>query len=421
MEERCAATRVRVLDGHVADAGQEPDLTELFRGYLTEVGTGAGRADHVLESFSELLAEASVVDLDRRSEPLPEEDFLVAIMANRPVEPRVRERLLVNRQPWAGVESGSVDAAAGSHNNSAGGPEGALIADGPTEPVPAGAMAIALAHTGPAHMGAAEAASTGSRKVPCSRKGRCLVRPLELSFANVRSYASFGLVVFDGRSLVGILGDTGAGKSTILEALCLALYGRCTWSDRDVQDLLTDGAPHMSVDLKFAHEGQSWRVRRTYYANTRPTMAALENLEPATRWITYERSIPKLCRCCEWTSQRLSRQCCCRKGNSQRCSMPLRQTGRSCSEASSARIWLRWCTTSPRLASRVLPILSTARNWPALSSCRNQPRLPRPRMPTQPGSRHKPRSSQSIWKGSATFSRRRASVLHVRPQRSRPH
>ena len=74
-------------------------------------------------------------------------------MANRPVEePRVRERLLVNRQPWAGVESGSVDAAAGSHNNSAGGPEGALIADGPTKPVPAGAMAIALAHTGPAHM-----------------------------------------------------------------------------------------------------------------------------------------------------------------------------------------------------------------------------------------------------------------------------
>lgn len=115
------------------------------------------------------------------------------------------------------------------------------------------------------------------------------MRPVELTFSNIRSYTALGPVSFDGRSLVGILGDTGAGKSTILEALCLALYGRCTWSDRDVVQLIADGAPHMSVDLTFAHDRQTWRVRRTYYANTRPTTALCRTSTRARRWTTSAR------------------------------------------------------------------------------------------------------------------------------------
>src|SRR3954449_3848933 len=103
------------------------------------------------------------------------------------------------------------------------------------------------------------------------------MRPLTLEFTGVRSYAQFGPVSFDGRSLVGILGDTGAGKSTILEALCLALYGKCTWDEREWRELITDSAPSMSVDLTFKHNGQTWRVRRTYYRNTMPSQHLLEN------------------------------------------------------------------------------------------------------------------------------------------------
>src|SRR4051794_9553312 len=42
---------------------------------------------------------------------------------------------------------------------------------------------------------------------------------------------------------------------------------------------MADGAPHMGVDLTFAHDGHAWRVQRTYYSSTRPTMASLRNLD----------------------------------------------------------------------------------------------------------------------------------------------
>lgn len=109
------------------------------------------------------------------------------------------------------------------------------------------------------------------------------MRPLTLSFTGLRSYDTFGPVSFEDRSLVGILGDTGAGKSTILEALCVALYGKCSWSDRDVKDLIADGAPTMTVDLTFRHDEHRWRIRRTFYTNTVPTTALLENLDTGAK------------------------------------------------------------------------------------------------------------------------------------------
>ncbi|MDT4995305.1 MAG: repair protein SbcC/Rad50 [Actinoplanes sp.] len=108
------------------------------------------------------------------------------------------------------------------------------------------------------------------------------MRPLQLSFTGLRSYPNDGPPIdFTGKTLVGILGDTGAGKSTILEALCVALYGSCSWSDRDVRELIADSSPTMTVDLTFTHNGQSWRVRRAYHANSKPSSHLLQNLDTA--------------------------------------------------------------------------------------------------------------------------------------------
>jgi exonuclease SbcC len=105
------------------------------------------------------------------------------------------------------------------------------------------------------------------------------MRPLQLTFSGIRSYpGSVGPLDFAGKTLIGIVGDTGAGKSTILEAITLALYGCCTWTDRENRALIAQGAAHMSVDLTFAHDGKQWRVRRTFYANTTPPVSLLENL-----------------------------------------------------------------------------------------------------------------------------------------------
>lgn len=105
------------------------------------------------------------------------------------------------------------------------------------------------------------------------------MRPLRLSFSGIRSYPGpVGPLDFTGKTLIGIVGDTGAGKSTILEAITLALYGSCTWTDRENKALIAQGAAHMAVDFTFAHDGQQWRVRRAYHANTTQPSHLLENL-----------------------------------------------------------------------------------------------------------------------------------------------
>ncbi|MGN9846506.1 AAA family ATPase [Nonomuraea sp. H19] len=105
------------------------------------------------------------------------------------------------------------------------------------------------------------------------------MRPLQLTFSGLRSYPGQTQTLdFSGKALVAILGDTGAGKTTILEAITLALYGASSWSNR-VKELLAEGASAMTVDLTFAHHEHTWRVRRVYYANTRPSTHLLQNLD----------------------------------------------------------------------------------------------------------------------------------------------
>jgi DNA repair protein SbcC/Rad50 len=106
------------------------------------------------------------------------------------------------------------------------------------------------------------------------------MRPLQLSFSGIRSYpGAVGPLDFTGKTLIAIIGDTGAGKSTILEAITLALYGNCTWTDREHKALMAEGTAQMTVDFTFTHDGQRWRVRRVYHANTTPSSHLLQNLD----------------------------------------------------------------------------------------------------------------------------------------------
>lgn len=104
------------------------------------------------------------------------------------------------------------------------------------------------------------------------------MRPLSLSFSGLRSYPGEASIDFTGRDLVGVIGDTGAGKSTILEAITYALYGQCSWSNRS-EPLIAEAAEAMTVELAFLHEGEHWRVQRRQYRNTRPSSHLLENLD----------------------------------------------------------------------------------------------------------------------------------------------
>src|SRR5260370_14475564 len=86
------------------------------------------------------------------------------------------------------------------------------------------------------------------------------MRPLTLRMSGLRSYRSEVTIDFGDPGLMAIVGDTGAGKSSILEALFFVLYGGCTWDHRATAPLISDGTSLMQVDLVFLAEGRRWRV-----------------------------------------------------------------------------------------------------------------------------------------------------------------
>ncbi len=59
------------------------------------------------------------------------------------------------------------------------------------------------------------------------------------------------VVDLSGKSLVAVVGPTGAGKSSILEAICFALYGEATFGGKAYRELATDGRSEIAVQLIF--------------------------------------------------------------------------------------------------------------------------------------------------------------------------
>ncbi len=68
-----------------------------------------------------------------------------------------------------------------------------------------------------------------------------------------------------------IRGRTGAGKSSLIDAMCFALYGKVPryGNDRSVaQHLLSEGARRMFVSFEFSVKGKHYRVERVFYSHS---------------------------------------------------------------------------------------------------------------------------------------------------------
>ena len=88
------------------------------------------------------------------------------------------------------------------------------------------------------------------------------MRPLTLTIEGLRSFRSPVKISFEGRDHLAIIGDTGAGKSSILEAMTYALFGRTTFTGHANQEIMNDLADHMRVTLRFAVAGRTFEVTR---------------------------------------------------------------------------------------------------------------------------------------------------------------
>ena len=88
------------------------------------------------------------------------------------------------------------------------------------------------------------------------------MRPVRLTIEGLRSFRSPVHIDFNGRDHVAIVGDTGAGKSSILEAITYALYGRTIMALGN-QELMNDTSTHLRVVFRFRVSGGTWEAART--------------------------------------------------------------------------------------------------------------------------------------------------------------
>lgn len=121
------------------------------------------------------------------------------------------------------------------------------------------------------------------------------MRPLRLELEGLRSYRTRQEIDFRDKNLVAIVGNTGAGKSSILEAIVYALYNASTWDERSVESLIADGQAKMEVVLDFETGGRTWRVTRaTCRGGQPPSRHKLVCLsDDAVPAVTQERAIKK--------------------------------------------------------------------------------------------------------------------------------
>ncbi|WP_367925747.1 AAA family ATPase [uncultured Ruthenibacterium sp.] len=95
------------------------------------------------------------------------------------------------------------------------------------------------------------------------------MRPMFLSLCAFGPYAAkeeLNLEKFGQSGLVLVAGDTGAGKTTIFDAVCYALFGKLSGRVRGVETVRSDYAAPSDetyVELTFEHRGKEYRIRRT--------------------------------------------------------------------------------------------------------------------------------------------------------------
>ena len=99
------------------------------------------------------------------------------------------------------------------------------------------------------------------------------MRPIKLTISAFGPYAGKTVINMDelgDQGLYLITGDTGAGKTTIFDAICFALYGKSSGNKREpdmLRSKYADADTPTEVELVFSHLNKEYTVKRNpeYY------------------------------------------------------------------------------------------------------------------------------------------------------------
>src|SRR5687767_13999727 len=88
------------------------------------------------------------------------------------------------------------------------------------------------------------------------------MRPLRLEIEGFTAFRNRACLDFEDLDLFAITGPTGAGKSSLIDAICYALYGRIPRMGNQVGGAISQGLERMQVTLEFRAGGRAYRVLR---------------------------------------------------------------------------------------------------------------------------------------------------------------
>ena len=94
------------------------------------------------------------------------------------------------------------------------------------------------------------------------------MRPLNIKISGFGPYAGHTEIPLDKlgeNGLYLITGDTGAGKTTLFDAICYALYGEASGKNRQatmLRSMYADLSTPTAVELTFSHAGKEYYVKR---------------------------------------------------------------------------------------------------------------------------------------------------------------
>jgi DNA repair protein SbcC/Rad50 len=94
------------------------------------------------------------------------------------------------------------------------------------------------------------------------------MRPLELTLEGFTSFRNQANILFEKMDLFAITGPTGAGKSSLLDAMTLALYGKVARKTQP-KELLSQGGLKLQVSLRFLVDETEYLVFRSWSYRTK--------------------------------------------------------------------------------------------------------------------------------------------------------
>lgn len=114
------------------------------------------------------------------------------------------------------------------------------------------------------------------------------MRPLSLTIEGLTSFRTTQTVDLTDLDLFVITGPTGSGKSSVLDAITLALFGNVARiGSHGLRDLISHGSSYMRVCLDFQAGGTHYRVARRLGRDSH--QATLERLEDGSSVVEVDR------------------------------------------------------------------------------------------------------------------------------------